>query len=154
MSLCVQDVMVRKVLTVDSDISAKNAARMMSKFSVSSLIVSSNGEIIGILTERDILARVVASGQDPEKVTVKEVMSEPIIVVNPETPLEDAVKLMFRERIKKLPVMQREGDVVRLVGMLTITDVARIQPQLIENMRSLIQKNGTDFEVEVDFYIR
>lgn len=146
--------MVRKVLTVDSDISAKNAARMMSKFSVSSLIVSSNGEIIGILTERDILARVVASGQDPEKVTVKEVMSEPIIVVNPETPLEDAVKLMFRERIKKLPVMQREGDVVRLVGMLTITDVARIQPQLIENMRSLIQKNGTDFEVEVDFYIR
>jgi signal-transduction protein with cAMP-binding, CBS, and nucleotidyltransferase domain len=54
---------------------------------VSSLIVSSEADIVGIVTERDILTRVVASGQNPEQVTVGEIMSEPIIVVNSDTPL-------------------------------------------------------------------
>jgi CBS domain-containing protein len=92
MSLFVRDVMARRVFLVEANSSAKNAARMMNKFSVSSLIVSSEGDIVGIVTERDILARVVASGQNPEEVTVREIMSEPIIVVNPDTPLEQAMQ--------------------------------------------------------------
>jgi CBS domain-containing protein len=125
----------------------------MSKFGVSSLIVSSEDDIVGIVTERDILVRVVSSGQDPEKVTMREIMSEPIIVVKPETPLNEAIKIMFRERIKKLPVMCGEGERMKLVGILSITDVARVQPRLFEEMKSLIDQAGMG-PAEVDFYIR
>jgi CBS domain-containing protein len=145
--------MVREVLTIDAAQSVKNAARFMSKFGVSSLIVSTEDDIVGILTERDILVRVVSSGQDPATVTIREIMSEPIIVVKPETPLEEAVKIMFRERIKKLPVMCREEERMKLVGILSITDVARIQPRLIEDIKTLL--DNTEMNVsEIDFYIR
>jgi len=154
MSLCVRDVMARRVLLVEADSSAKNAARMMNKFSVSSLIVSSEGDIVGIVTERDILTRVVASGQNPEEVTVREIMSEPIIVVNPDTPLEQAVQIMLMERIKKLPVMEKDGEKVKLVGILSMTDVARIQPHLIENIKNLTQKDDPEMMAELGFYVR
>ncbi len=145
--------MVREVLTIDAAQNTKNAARLMSKFGVSSLIVSSDADIVGIVTERDIIVRVVSSGQDPEKVTIREIMSEPIIIVKPETPLDEAIKIMFRERIKKLPVMCKEEERMKLVGILSITDVARLQPRLIEEMKTLINKAGVDLE-EIDFYIR
>ena len=153
MSLSVQDVMVRQVLTIDATQNATNAARLMSKFGISSLIVSSEDDIVGILTERDIIIRVVSSGQDPAKVTIGEIMSEPIIIVKPETPLEEAVKIMFRERIKKLPVMCREEERMKLVGIISITDVARLQPRLIEDMKTLIDHASMD-QTEIDFYIR
>ena len=153
MSLSVQDVMVREVLTIDADQNAKNAARLMSKFSVSSLIVSSDDDLVGIVTERDIIVRVVSSGQDPEKVTIREIMSEPIIIVKPETPLDEAIKIMFREKIKKLPVMCKEEERMKLVGIISITDVARIHPTLIEEMKTLISQAGMD-PAEIDFYIR
>jgi len=153
MSLSVQDVMVRQVLTIDAAQNATNAARLMSKFGISSLIVSSEDDIVGILTERDIIIRVVSSGQDPATVTIGEIMSEPIIIVKPETPLEEAVKIMFRERIKKLPVMCREEERMKLVGIISITDVARLQPRLIEDMKTLIDHASMD-PTENDFYIR
>jgi CBS domain-containing protein len=145
--------MVRQVLTIDAAQSVKNAARLMSKFGVSSLIVSTEDDIMGILTERDILVRVVSSGQDPDKVIIREIMSEPIIAIKPETPLEEAVKIMFRERIKKLPVMCREEGGMKLVGILSITDVARIQPRLIEDMKTLLGQTEM-IMTEIDFYIR
>ena len=154
MSLCVKDVMARRVLLVEASSSAKNAARMMNKFGVSSLIVSSEGDVVGILTERDILTRVVASGQDPEQVEVSEIMSEPIIVVNPDTPIEHAVQIMLMERIKKLPVMEKDGEKIKLVGILSMTDIARMQPHLIENIKNLTQKDDPEMMAELGFYVR
>jgi CBS domain-containing protein len=153
MSLCVRDVMIKRVQLVEATTSAKNSARMMEKFGVSSLIVLSKGGIAGIVTERDLLTRVVASGQNPEQVTVREIMSEPIIVVSPDTTLEEAVQLMLMERIKKLPVMEEDGEMVRLVGILSMTDVARVQPDLIKNLENLA---GEDAEkmAELGFYVR
>lgn len=146
--------MARRVLLVEASSSAKNAARMMNKFGVSSLIVSSEGDVVGILTERDILTRVVASGQDPEQVEVSEIMSEPIIVVNPDTPIEQAVQIMLMERIKKLPVMEKDEGKIRLVGILSMTDIARMQPHLIENIKNLTQKDDPEMMAELGFYVR
>ena len=153
MSLCVRDLMESRVLTVDATSSAKNSARMMTKFGVSCLIVSSEDDIVGIVTSRDILTRVVVSGQNPEQVTVGEIMSEPIIVVNTDTPIEQAVQIMITEKIKKLPVTEKDGEKVKLVGILSMTDIARIQPDLIESFKHLM---GEDAETmaEMGFYIR
>jgi CBS domain-containing protein len=153
MSLYVRDVMVPRVQLIEATTSAKNSARMMDKFCVSSLIVLSEGGIVGIVTERDLLTRVVATGQNPEQVTVREIMSEPIIVTSPDSTLEEAVQLMLMERIKKLPVMEEDGEMMRLVGILSMTDIARVQPDLIKNLKHLM---GEDAEkmAELDFYIR
>ena len=153
-TLCVKDIMAREVITIDSSQSAKNAARLMTKFGISGLVVLSEGNLIGIITERDIITRVVATGLDPEKIMVREVMTEPVIVVNPVMPLENAVKIMFQERIKKLPVVYKEDDSLKLVGMLSITDVARLQPKLLETLRIMGQMNASDIEQVAGFYIR
>ncbi len=154
MSICVQDVMAREVITVDSSQSAKNAARLMTKFGISALVVLTDGELVGILTERDIITRVVASGNDSDVVTIKEIMTEPVVVVNPEMPIENAAKIMLHEKIKKLPVVVKEGEGLRLVGILSITDIARLHPQLWENIKKMTEISDGVVETEANFYIR
>jgi CBS domain-containing protein len=144
--------MVRDVITLDAQQNAKNAARIMTKFGISGVIVQNEINIVGILTERDILTRVVASGQNPESIVVNDIMTEPVIVVSPLMPLEKAVGIMFQEKIKKLPVVEKDEDRVQLVGILSLTDIARLHPQLLEGIRALSQMN--ELEAEVDFYVR
>ena len=143
-----------QVLTIDSYQTAKNAARMMSKFGVTSLMVSSEGNLVGILTERDIITRVVVSGLDPDDVDVHEIMSEPIIVVSPTMPVDKAVKIMLTERIRKLPVMEKEGESAKLVGILSMTDIAKIQPKLFESLKSFINEDLSEQEILTSFYVR
>ena len=144
--------MVRDVVTLDAKQNAKNAARIMTKFCISGVIVQNKKDIVGILTERDILTRVVASGQNPEDIVVKDIMTEPVIVVSPLMPLDKAVSIMFQEKIKKLPVVDNNEDRAQLVGILSLTDIARLHPQLLEGIRALSQMN--ELETEADFYVR
>ena len=144
--------MVRDVITLDAKQNAKNAARIMTKFGISGVIVQNEINIVGILTERDILTRVVASGQNPEDIVVNDIMTEPVIVVSPLMPLEKAVGIMFQEKIKKLPVVEKDEGRVQLVGILSLTDIARLHPQLLEGIRALSQMN--ELETEADFYVR
>ena len=127
---------------------------MMNYYGISSLVALSKDEVVGILTERDVTTRVVAKGRDPEKVMVREIMSKPVIVVSPTLSLEEAVKIMFQRRIKKLPVVIGDEDRSRLVGMLSLTDVARLQPKMIDMMRELLTMDSRASEETVDFYVR
>jgi len=154
MDLCVEDIMSRDVVTVEVSQTIKNAARSMAKFGVSGLVVLHEGNLVGILTERDILTRVVTSGINPESVHVRDVMSEPVIVVSPAMPLEKAVNIMFHEKIKKLPVVDRNEEHIKLVGILSITDVARLQPKLLESIKCIAEMNEMTLEASADFYIR
>ena len=154
MDLCVQDIMSTDVVSVEATQTVKNAARSMAKFGISGLVVLHEGNLAGILTERDILVRVVTSGINPESVHVKDVMSEPVIVVNPAMPLEKAVNIMLQEKIKKLPVVERDEENIKLVGILSITDVARLQPKLLESIKAFTEMNDLALEASADYYIR
>ena len=134
--LKVKDVMVTDLVTVKADISVKKAVKVMNDFEIGCLIVVEDGEAVGIVTERDILKRIVVEGRDPEKTLVGEVMSKPLIVTSPETSLEEAIESMFKHKIKKLPVV--EGG--KLVGLVTFTDIARIQPVMEKTIRRLMEK--------------
>jgi CBS domain-containing protein len=122
--LKVKDVMVTDLVVVDADVSVKEAVERMNDFEIGCLLVISGEKVVGILTERDILRRVVAEGRKPEETLVKDIMSKPLVVVDPETSLEEAVELMFKHKIKKLPVVKDD----KLVGLVTFTDIARFQP--------------------------
>lgn len=151
MSLKVEDVMVKDVITIEASSTVKEAAEIMNQFEIGSLIVIEDKKAVGIITERDLLKRVVATSRDARKTKVKEIMSKPLIVVEPGMDLEETIKLMFKMKIKKLPVVQ-EG---RLAGLVSLTDIARCQPQIIKIFKKLAETQLTPKRMQkvVDYYI-
>ncbi len=151
MSLEVEDVMVEEVVTIDEEATVKEAVELMNKHEIGCLIAMKKEKPSGILTERDLLRRVLAKSKDPEKTKVWEVMSKPIVVGKPKMEVEDAVKLMFKMKIKKLPVVEKG----RLRGLITLTDLVRFQPQIISIIKKLSVQEVTPKRIKkvVDYYI-
>jgi CBS domain-containing protein len=131
--LKVEDIMVEDVVTVDSDASVMQAVKLMNKNEIGCLIVIRRGKAVGIITERDFLKRIIAKLRNPEKTRVRQIMTKPLIIVNPNMDLEDATKLMFASKIKKLPVIEDR----RLVGLVSLTDIAKFQPQMMKILKKL-----------------
>jgi len=150
-SLKVEDVMVKEVITIDENATVREAAEIMNKFEIGCLIAIRKGKAMGIITERDLLKRVVAEARDANKTKVKDVMSSPLVVVEPSMDLEEAVKLMFQMKIKKLPVV----DGKRLVGLVSLTDIARFQPQVIKILKQLAIRQATPKSMKkvIDYYV-
>lgn len=151
MTLKVEDVMIKEVITIDEKSTAKEAAEIMNNFEIGCLIAVRKGKAIGIVTERDLLKRVVAEARDANKTKVKDVMSSPLVVVEPDMDLEEAVRLMFQMKIKKLPVVAEK----RLVGLVTLTDIARFQPQMIRILKQLAMKQAAPKSMKkvIDYYV-
>jgi signal-transduction protein with cAMP-binding, CBS, and nucleotidyltransferase domain len=100
----------------------------MNEREIGCLIVTENDRPIGILTERDLLKRILVKSKDLKGMKVQDVMSMPLISVEPNVQIGDASRLMFQKNIKKMPIVKK-GE---LVGLVTLTDILRIQPQLIK----------------------
>jgi len=151
MSLKVEDAMVKEVMTIDENATVKEAAEIMNKFEIGCLIAIRKGKAMGIITERDILKRVVADAKDSTKTKVKDIMSSPLVVVEPNMDLEEAVRLMFQMKIKKLPVV----DEKRFVGLVTLTDIARFQPQMIKILKQLAMRQTAPKSMKkvIDYYV-
>jgi len=150
MSLKVESAMVKNVVTVDTDATVKKAVEIMNKHEIGCLVVMKGNRLVGILTERDILKRVLGESRNPEKTKVSEIMTTPVITASPTTNLEEAAKLMFEKNVKKLPVVS-EG---KLVGLITLTDLARFQPEIIRLIRRIINENTPKrMKKVVDYYI-
>lgn len=143
--------MVTKVVTVDVGVNLKKAVERMNNHDVGCLVVLEKGSFVGILTERDVLKRVVVKGRNPDETLVGDVMSKPLVVVEPEADLEEAVRLMFERRIKKLPVVEN----TELVGLVTMTDIARIHPEMVEYIKSLAAKYDLPKRMEkvIHYYV-
>ena len=117
----VKDIMKSTVISIDSSLTVKDAAKMMEDAGVGCVVVMENNVAVGILTERDFVRRIAA----PEKslsTPVKELMSSPLIVISPDETVWELAELMKQRRIHKVPVVN-EG---RLVGIATSTDLTRI----------------------------
>lgn len=113
--------MTKNVITLDSSAPVKKVAELMDKHDIGCVIVMNKGKPIGIITERDMLKRVLLQFKDPRMTRVNDIMSTPLIASNPETNVREAVRLMNERRIKKLPVVEAS----HLIGLLTITDLVR-----------------------------
>jgi len=149
--LKVRDVIVREVITVDEDSSVKEAIDIMNEFQIGSLIVLEKGKAKGIVTERDFLRRVLAEAKDVINTKVKEIMTFPLVFVESITDLDAAVKLMFQNKIKKLAVI----DANKLVGIVTLTDIARVQPQMMRMLKQLAANQTTPKSMQkvINYYI-
>jgi CBS domain-containing protein len=115
----VRDIMTRPVITADADMDILSAAKIMGSANVGSLIIVSYGKAKGILTERDLVKKVVAQGVDPRSVLVGEIMSAPVVAIEPDASLRDAAALMLQAGVKRLPVIFNG----KLMGIITDTDL-------------------------------
>jgi CBS domain-containing protein len=117
----VHEAMTVNPKTAEPSSSAIEAARLMRDEDVGSLPVIDQGELIGMVTDRDITIRVVAEGKDPQKTTVGEIVSRQLVTIDLEQDLDEALELMAIHQVRRLPVVEAD---VRLVGILAQADVA------------------------------
>jgi CBS domain-containing protein len=113
----------RSVLRIDADATVFEAVRQMVDANVGSLLVAEDGAIAGIFTERDYLRRVAVRELDERETLVREVMSSPLVVVTPETPVDECMAVMTNRRIRHLPVVD-DGEVV---GLVSIGDLVKFK---------------------------
>ena len=128
MSVLTRDIMVSKVITITRDSTVEEAVKLMNEHEIGCLIVTDNQKAIGIVTERDLMKRILAKSEETKRIKVKEVMSTPLISIEPNVEIGDASRLMFQKNIKKMPIVKKD----ELLGLVTLTDILRIQPQLIK----------------------
>jgi len=133
--LLVRDIMVRNVKTVRTDDSVLAAVSKMNKFHIGSVIVTSNGRSVGIITERNILQRIVEPGLDPSMVRAKDIMSSPLVTIDSHAAVEEAAQIMASKRIKKLPVV--EGG--KVVGIVSTSDIVRSSPTQLGILEELLR---------------
>ena len=133
----VKEVMSRRIIAISPEETVAVAARLLSQHNIGALpVCSRDGRLRGMVTDRDIVVRCVAAGDDPERTRVAEIMTRRILAAEPEKSIGEAAKLMAREQVRRLPV-QEHG---RLVGMVTACDLARrekLDAEFAEAMRGI-----------------
>jgi CBS domain-containing protein len=118
----IRDVMTPNPSTVEPNKTVVDAARIMKQEDAGVVPVTENGRLTGIVTDRDIAIRVVAEGKDPKSTPVREVASTNLVTIDPEQDLDEALRVMAKHQVRRLPVVEEDG---RLVGVLAQADVAR-----------------------------
>jgi CBS domain-containing protein len=129
-NVLVREAMKMNPLTVKPQTSVEEAAKLMRDNGIGNCIVVSI-KPIGIITESDIIKKVVAENRSARDVKVEEIMSSPIIVIDPLSPLEEAMKTMGKCNIRRLPVVDKD----KLIGIVTHKDISKISPILHEISR-------------------
>lgn len=121
-SMSVRNVMSEKLEKIIENMSAQEAAKKMGTVNTSSLLVTDfNDKPVGIITERDLVRRVVASDADSKTVVIKEIMSSPIATIDANSSVEAAADLMMQNQVRHLLVVDDE-DVDKPLGIITSTD--------------------------------
>jgi CBS domain-containing protein len=122
MGKSIKEVMTSNLATVESNASVVEAAQLMRDENTGIVPVVEKGGLVGTVTDRDIVVRLIAEGRDPQSVTVREIASTDLVTVDPQQDLDEALRLMASYQVRRLPVVEEDG---RLVGVVSQADVAR-----------------------------
>lgn len=127
--MIIKDVMSSPVITINEEAPANQVAELMDKYALGCIIVSNKeGKPIGIITERDLVRRVLAKNTKPDSFKAREVMTSPLITIEPDKKISEAAKRMSTLNIRRLGVIYKE----QLVGVLSSKDILAVIPELIE----------------------
>ncbi|UCC34019.1 MAG: CBS domain-containing protein [Candidatus Bathyarchaeota archaeon] len=137
----VRDVMSKDVKVVRPDTLVKEVVATMNKFDIGSIVVVQAGRPVGIITERDMLRRIVEPCLAPEALRAREVMTSPVISIQATSSIDEAAKIMARKRIKRLLVMDSE----KLVGILTFTDIVTQMPNMLGILEELVRPHHRSY---------
>ncbi|MCL4329938.1 MAG: CBS domain-containing protein [Candidatus Thermoplasmatota archaeon] len=138
MVLYASDIMRESFKGIPEDSTIFEAANMMQSIGTGFLIVTRDNVPTGIVTEWDMVSKVMAKGADPVKTKVSEIMSHGFVSVQKDTPTDKLVSIMQENRIRRLPVMENG----KVVGVITSRDIIRIFREYVENITEVVFKYG------------
>jgi CBS domain-containing protein len=118
----IRELMTDNPCSIDADKSVTYAAKMMKQEDVGLAPIVEGDKLVGTVTDRDIVIRVVAEGKDPESITVRDIASTQLVTIDPQQELDEALRLMAQHQVRRLPVVEEDG---RLVGVVAQADIAR-----------------------------
>jgi CBS domain-containing protein len=130
----VKDIMTTDPASLSSDDTIEKAAQLMKQYDVGSIPVCSQDHVVGIVTDRDITLRCVATGQDVKQQKVCDIMTENPVVGNPDMNVDDAVKIMSEKQIRRLPIVDNNS----LVGIVALGDIS-LEPALSDNAEDALK---------------
>jgi len=143
--MLVKDVMSSPAVTVQESTTANKIADLMSKHDYGCIIVATkDGKPIGIITERDLVVRVLAKNTKPDTVKAKDVMTAPLMTIDPDVTISEAARRMSRLDIRRLVVIYKE----KLVGIVSSKDVLGVMPELLETMQEKARLEGENMAEE------
>lgn len=116
-----RDIMSKKLVTIESNVSAAEIAKIMDKNKISSVIITKDQKPIGIVTERDLVSKIVAQNKRPSEIKTAEITSSSLVVVSPLTPVDDIAEKMVDKKIRRVLVM----DLDQPLGIITVTDFVK-----------------------------
>jgi CBS domain-containing protein len=132
--MLVKDIMNKEVEKATADMTVSAAAALMTEKNVEYLIVVKDAKLAGILTEDDIIKKVVGKGGQAKDTKVGDIMVSKVFHIGPEKTLEDAAELMTENKIEKLPVVVDH----KLLGIVTASDIVAAEPRMMEQLGELV----------------
>ena len=120
MAQSIKEVMTADPHTISSDATLEDAAREMQSDDIGAVLVTDNGDVAGILTDRDIVVRAVAEGRDPSSTKVGDVATRDVTTLTPDSSVDDAIKIVREQNVRRIPVVE-DG---RPAGIVSIGDLA------------------------------
>ncbi len=150
--ISVRDAMTQKPIAVKPDISVEEGAKIMLKNKVGSLIIQEGNKLLGMVTEKDFVDKVIARGLNAKEVAIRDIMKINVITISPDVDIFEAMTKMNEGGIRRLPVIENG----KMIGFLTHRDVLKIQPQLFDlvvehiNIRESDRKLGKILEGECE----
>lgn len=137
----VRDIMSKAIKVVRPDTLVKEVVATMNKFNIGSIVVVKGERPVGIITERDVLRRIVEPCLAPETLRAREVMTSPVVSIDANVSINEAANTMTKKRIKRLLVVERE----KLVGILTFTDIVTQVPKMLSILEELVRPHHRSY---------
>ena len=134
------EAMTRNPVTASPDENIQECSKKMCKDKVGSIVIKEKDKLVGIISEKDIVSRVVCKALDPKKLKAKDIMTTRLVTIKPDLDIYDALVIMGNKEIRKLPVVENS----KLIGFLTVKDILKIQPALFE----IFSKNNEELREE------
>jgi len=146
----VREVMSSPVIEAEEHETAEDAAKKMMKYGVGAIIVTGQrGEPVGIVTKTDLVNKVIAKNLKPNEVKLKDIMSTPLQTIDPDARIEDALRKMNKLKVNRLAVIYKN----RLAGLVSIKDILRVTPEILEIVRENMKIMGVSFPRSKEGYI-
>ena len=120
--MAIRDLMTSNPATLEPSSTVADAAKVMASEDVGPVPIVEGERLVGMVTDRDLVVRVIAEGRDPNSTTLGEIASSDLVTIQPDTELEEATRLMSQHQVRRLPVVEEDG---RLIGVVAQADVAQ-----------------------------
>ncbi|MBU1201099.1 MAG: CBS domain-containing protein [Nanoarchaeota archaeon] len=141
------DAMTTKPVTGKVDDTITNCAKTMKKYGVGSLLITDKKQVVGMITEKDFVYKVLAKGINPDDTLARDIMEKNLFTITPESDLYDAMVEMRNNEVRRLPV-EEDG---KIIGLLTDKDILKIEPQLFELFVEKMRIREEDSKPIADF---